>query len=135
MIFLTDNDFGPQIRSEVLAIVRGTETNQETAERAAITEMQTYLQGKYDVAIIFGATGTDRNALIVMYCVDILLCHLHSNITPKNIPDLRVKRYNDAIAWLKLVASDKLNPDLPIIPGQESGEFTLGGNTKVSKRW
>ena len=135
MIFLTDTDFGAQIRAEVLAIVRGTNTNQDTAELAAIAEMQSYLSGKYDVAQIFAASGTERNAQLVMYCVDILLYHIHSNITPKNVPDVREKRYNAAIAWLKLVASDKLNPDLPIIPGQESGEFSLGGNKKVSKRW
>jgi phage gp36-like protein len=135
MIFLTDTDLGPQIRTEVLTVVRGSTTNQDTIELAAIAEMQSYLRGKYDVAAIFAATGSDRNAQLVMYCVDILLYHLHSNITPRNVPEIRKQRYDAAIHWLKMVASDKLNPDLPEMEGQTSGDFKLGSNTKVSRQW
>ena len=42
-----------------------------------------------------------RNAQMVNYMIDIVLYHLHSRIAPHNIPDLRVKRYDDAIKWLK----------------------------------
>lgn len=136
MIFLTDEDFNPQIRTEILAIIRGgaTET-QDTAELASIAQMSSYLNAKYNTTLIFGATGTGRNAQVVMYCVDILLYHLHSNITPKNIPEIRKERFDAAIEWLKMVATDKLSPDLPVNSTEQSGQFKLGSNTKVSKRW
>lgn len=135
MIFLNDNDFGPQIKTEILNIIRGSQTNQDTAELAAIAEMKSYLNGKYNTTAIFSSSGTDRNPQLVMYLVDILLYHLHSNITPRNIPEIREKRYEAAISWLKMVASDKLNPNLPISEQNQAGNFKLGSNSKVSKKW
>lgn len=136
LTFLTNDDFGVQIRTQILNIINQSDpTKTERAELDALAEMQSYLNGKYDTAAIFSATGNNRNAQIVMYCIDILLYHLHSNISPNNVPDLREKRYEQAINWLKMVAADKLNPNLPIIAGQEGGNFIGGSNTKGSSRW
>lgn len=48
--------------------------------------------------------GDDRSAQLVLYISDILLYHIERRIAPQNIPDLRVKRYDDAINWLKNAA-------------------------------
>lgn len=45
--------------------------------------------------------GDNRSAQIVQYLIDVVLYHIHSRIAPRNIPDIRVKRYDDAIAWFK----------------------------------
>jgi phage gp36-like protein len=60
--------------------------------------------------------GDNRNAQMVNYMIDIVLYHIHSRIAPKNIPDLRVKRYDDAISWLKNCAKgDWITASLPLI--------------------
>ncbi len=76
-----------------------------------------------------------RNRQIVMYAVDITLYNLHSNSSPQNIPDLRVKRYDDAIKALTMMMNGQLNPDLPRLPDGNSGTFRLGSNPKVSERY
>lgn len=43
----------------------------------------------------------NRSQQLLTICLDISLYHLHSRIAPRNIPDLRVKRYDDAISTLK----------------------------------
>lgn len=65
--------------------------------------------------------GDNRNALLVTFMIDISLYHLHSRINPRNIPELRMIRYDGngqnqtggAIGWLKRVASGDINADLP----------------------
>ena len=60
--------------------------------------------------------GDNRNQQMVTYMTDVALYHLHSRIAPRNIPDLRVKRYDDAIAWLKQCAKgDDITANLPKI--------------------
>lgn len=67
--------------------------------------------------------GDNRNQQIVMYLIDITLYHLHSRINPRNVPELRMIRYdgNDpkqsggAIGWLKRVSDGQINADLPEI--------------------
>jgi len=45
--------------------------------------------------------GDNRSQQTVSSIVDIVLYNLHSRIAPRNIPDLRVKRYDDTIKWLR----------------------------------
>lgn len=73
--------------------------------------------------------GDNRNQQIVMYLIDITLYHLHSRLNPRNIPTLRVVRYDGngplqtggAIGWLKHVAKGNVNAEIPtILPTQNS---------------
>ncbi len=82
------------------------------------------------------AAGDTRHPYLLALCKDITLYHIHSNISPNNIPELRAKRYDAAIKWLTLVSSDKLAADLPLInTDQALGAMRFGGNTKYSQRW
>ena len=54
-----------------------------------------------------------RDPLILTYCIDIALYHLHSRINPRQIPELRQTRYEQAIRWLREVNAQKVNPHLP----------------------
>jgi hypothetical protein len=79
--------------------------------------------------------GDNRNQQIKAYLVDITLYHLYSRINPRNIPELRMIRYDGnspkqhggAIGWLKMVAGGEVNADLPeILPSQ--GVSIMGGS-------
>ncbi|KAB2918699.1 MAG: DUF1320 domain-containing protein [Bacteroidetes bacterium] len=77
-----------------------------------------------------------RNKLVVSFAVKVAVYHLHSHISPRNIPELRVKQYDDTIAFLKLAANGKTNIDLPLLEDVGAqGTFRLGSNLKTSQRW
>lgn len=143
MSFLTEQDYKPQIRNWILNVVTQNDPMaRQKAELAAQVEMESYLRSRYKVEEIFNKQDTDRNYLLVLYLVDMAIYHLHSNISPENIPEIRYVRYKSAIEWLNKVATDKLSPDLPEITGGEdengntdSTGFEYGGNKKYSERY
>jgi phage gp36-like protein len=115
MAFLIEDDYKLQVRNyELDELTEYNNAVRMQSELAAQTEMESYLRDRYDVADIFSNTDDDRNPLIVMYMVDIALYHLFSAITPRNVPQIRMDRYDAAINWLKAVASGKINPGLPV---------------------
>ena len=119
MMFLEEADFRKQIRDDTLERIIGDDASiLYDAERATLAEMESYLRVRFDVAQIWNKIGTARNALIVMYAVDILLYHIHSRIAPQQIPALRGIRYDSAIAWLKASAKGEISPDLPRIEAE-----------------
>lgn len=73
------------------------------------------------------ATGDNRDQQMVLYLCDVVLYHLHTRIAPRNIPDLRVKRYDDAIAWLRMCAEGNVTPNLPLLKPQQGNRIRFGG--------
>ena len=79
----------------------------------------------------FWTAGDNRSQQLVLYIVDIALYHVHSRISPRNIPDLRVKRYDDAIKWLKMAAKGEITPNLPMIKPEQGSRIRFGGGIKL----
>lgn len=110
---------------------------------SAVSEIKSYLnpsnqkqwddgRSKFDIEKIFGATGADRDALILELCKDIAcyrICRL-SNVDM--IYDHVKERYQAAIDWLTKVASGVVNPNLPTIDDDGTGE---GEATKLPFRF
>jgi len=71
-----------------------------------------------------------RDAQMVLYLCDIVLFHLHSRIAPRNIPDIRVKRYDAAIEWLKMCATGEVTPNLPLIQPKQGNRLRYGGSVR-----
>ena len=61
-------------------------------------------------------TGEKRNALIKRYVIDIVLYELHSRINPRNTPEFRIQRRDDAIKWLVSVQNPRNNIDADFLP-------------------
>jgi len=72
----------------------------------------------------------NRSQQLLTYVVDITLYHVHSRISPRNIPDLRVKRYDDAKSWLKAAGRGDITANLPVIQPLTGGRIRYGGNIK-----
>lgn len=71
--------------------------------------------------------GDNRSAQLVLYISDILLYHIERRIAPQNIPDLRVKRYDDAIAWLKNAAEgDTITAAIPLSQPNQGRRIRYG---------
>lgn len=83
--------------------------------------------------------GDNRNAAIKMYLVDISLYHIHANITPDNIPQIRYDRYTRAIEWLEGVAKGTITPNLPHLTDSDGADLVptliFGSNTKNKNLW
>jgi len=75
--------------------------------------------------------GDNRNQQLVNYCIDVALYTVHSRIAPRNIPELRVKRYDDVIKWLTNVAQGKtVTAALPLIQPMQGRRIRWGGEIK-----
>lgn len=106
----------------------------DEAELKAIEEMSSYLNVRYKVVDIFDNT-ISKNPLIVMYLSDILLYHLHSRISPDNIPELRLNRYNNAKEWLEKVADGFIDPLLPHKDETEKIPLRFGNSSKKQNHY
>ena len=80
--------------------------------------------------------GDNRNQQLVNYCIDVALYTIHSRIAPRNIPDLRVKRYDDVIKWLQNAAQGKtITAALPLIQPKSGGRIRFGGQVKQKNNY
>jgi len=117
-----------------------TETSPDIADMAimaAVEEAKSYLsptgqsrwrdgRPRYDVAAIFGASGTERNGLILELCKSIALYYV-CRLANVDIIQERVKeRYDRAIDFLEKVAgvgkyagSPSIAPDLPVLTAEQ----------------
>lgn len=81
-----------------------------------------------------------RNPLLLTYCIDIALYHLHSRINPRQVPELRQTRYDQVIRWLREVSAQKINPHLTQDdPNNEQGTghdyLLFGGNNRRNQHY
>lgn len=80
--------------------------------------------------------GDNRNPQLVNYCIDVALYTAHSRIAPRNIPELRVKRYDDVIKWLQNAAQGKtITAALPLIQPKQGGRIRFGGQVKQKNNY
>ncbi len=147
---LTEDDYKSLILpADRDVIEQSDETTRTRAEEWAVEQMSSYLRNRFDVEQVFsgvtvieeGEGGIDdhRNKSVVMFCIDITLYHLHASIPGRYVPEIRIKRYDDAIAWLKDVASGKISPGLPIYTdpstGTENSPIVWGSETRTNTSW
>jgi phage gp36-like protein len=140
MNYLTLNDFYLVIQPDELVDVVGEveEENDEgalklaTLEVMAMHEVQGYLYPRYDTAVIFTAdTEGGRPAIIVQFLVDIVLYHAYSAVHPNNVPELREKRYDNAVDYLEKIMKGFVAPQLPIREDEDddpSGPLRYGSS-------
>lgn len=122
LVFLTDDDILTSIRDIFFDhLTDEDQTVIDKAEASAISKMKSKLSGRFDVDTIFTATGDDRDALILEYCVAIFLYRLHGRINPRKVPSKVKEQYDEAMAWLKGVMLGEENPVLPILPDDALG--------------
>lgn len=113
MAYLSNTDFDLLVQDVNLQqIINNNEAIRQQAELVAIGEARSYLVQKYNFDAELLLSGAARDPQLVSYICDIALFHLHSRISPRNIPELRVTRYDNAIHWLKMCAMGDATPKL-----------------------
>jgi phage gp36-like protein len=131
MYYLTADDFEQAIREDQLnTIIQGNTALLDSAVLAAVSEAESFLRQRYNVAQVWAQTGGDRFPVLVMYLADMALYHLHSRINPRKVPELRMDRYDAAKGWLAKVADGKISPDLPLLT-DGADNIRWGSNSKL----
>lgn len=141
--FLTEDDYDTLILDEDKDLISNSnQANRFRAEDMAIDQMKGFLRSKYDVAATFAVVPPDnRNKVLVMYCMDITLYHLHASIPGRFVPEIRRIRYEDALAWLKDVAKGLIDPNLVLKTDPTTGDtitgpsIIFGSNAKQDNSW
>lgn len=139
MAFINISELKTHIHEEnVEAITRNDPTVVTAAIDAAIAEVKGYLNA-YDVDTIFAATGSSRNALLLVFTKDIATWHLLVLCNAGVEMQLRQDRYERAIAWLKSVQKGDIIPDLPAAEDDDGNTLTdtiiYGSNDKRTQHF
>jgi len=78
----------------------------------------------------YWTAGDNRSQQLLTYIIAITLFYVHMRIAPRNIPDLRVKAYDDAIKWLKACAKGDVTANLKMLQPRQGARIRYGGNVK-----
>ncbi len=144
MIFIFDTDIKKQCTAADLDVLaQSDEDVKDNAEASAISFFRGYLK-RYAVDTIFAILDDvpepeTRNPSLVMFLIDYFLYILYSAQPDRLIPDIRVKRYEDAVKWLEGIQKGNVSPDLPTldIDGETdvNSAFKYGSGDRVSSIW
>ena len=127
MAYINKNDTISVIETATLDSISNS-SQLSTAIAQAESETFGYLRTFYDVAEIQKQQGANRHAMLILVIVDIALYHLHARVSPAEIPDIRVNRYNEAKRWLENVASGLIKVDMPTLSITSKGKIRSGSN-------
>lgn len=124
--FINTSDYDATIHREILDSLLRKESQTydpqiiEICEDRAVAEMRGYLNKTYDCDKIFSAEGGDRNALILMFALDITVYHIFCQHNPYKMSKIRQDRYDRAIEWLKGVMAGDITIDgAPKLPDED----------------
>lgn len=133
-MFLTKEDYRVVAGETALkTISQLSEENVARAEAEAVAEISSYLRPAYDTDAVFGAEGTDRNALIVMYTADVALYHMAASLPGRMGIEIRKERYERALKWLEGVQAGTIVPDLP--EAEDSQPIMYSSQKKLRHNW
>ena len=131
MAYLNTTDYLLHIQDvNIQQIINSNEAIRDQANLLAIAEVRSYLIQKYDIDLELTKTLATRDQQILSTTIDIALYHLHSRIAPRNIPELRTQRYENAILWLRMCANGEVTPALEKIIPLSGTRIRSGGNVK-----
>lgn len=88
--------------------------------------------GTLPTDINYFVLGDNRSQQLVQIMIDVSIYHVESRINPRNIPQLRLDRYDAAIAWLKDAGgqNNAITADIPKLIPMQGSRTRFGGVPK-----
>lgn len=127
---------------ELMDVISNDLTKLDTAELVALGEVTGYLDIRYDAKKCLDRTlivpdtavppahnGYSAIPTVFEKVVDIMLNNLFARVMPHNIPELRQKRYDNAITWLEKVADGFIAPSLPVKTTENTTPLRFGNTS------
>lgn len=133
--FIQPSDYDASVHREILdSLTRNDNAIIEICEDRAISEMRGYLSKRYDCNEIFKQIDENRNQLIVMMTIDLIVYHIFCIHNPQKLSQMRKDRYDRAMEWLRNVAKGNIDIDgAPLLPEDKAvykSPYILRGNKK-----
>lgn len=137
-MFVEVNELYTAIQQHTMGYITAEPGDAAKAINAAVKEMTSYLNSRYDCPAIFGATGDDRDALVLEHCKSIAVWYIIRQSNADIIFEKAKIYYDNAKEWLKLVSGvDKegkpIAADLPLkkdSDGRVKTQIRMGSNRK-----
>jgi phage gp36-like protein len=131
-MYLSEDDFKLLIKEDRHeAVIENDPSILHKAILAAQSECESYLRSRFDMNTEMARIGDNRNPALVMYMTDMAIYHMVTRINPRNVPEHRQSRYDNAIDWLEASAKGSISPDLPPLSVDEPNGFRkYGSNPK-----
>lgn len=121
-MFITEEDY-IQVGADALKIMQqSSPDNRLKAEERAISRVAGALRGRYDVEAAFALEGDRRDAELVGCVTDIALYHMCCSLPQKMGYEIREKRYEQALKYLKDIQAGDVTPDIPTVTGPRGEE-------------
>lgn len=128
MRYITLEDIKSKVKSNVINdVVENNLTYLDTAEKVALDQVEAYIGHRYDVNAEYNITGEQRNYYLMKIVMDIIIYDLFSRLSPGQIPQLQVVRYDNSIKYLEDVSSGKVSANLPLRINEIDGSSHVGG--------
>ena len=108
-MFLEPEEMTTVIKSATIGLIITDESDIISGINAAIREMTSYLNSRYDCPKIFGAVGVDRDPLVLEHCKSIALWYIVRQSNADVIFEKVLIYYNNAKEWLRLVTGTDKN--------------------------
>jgi phage gp36-like protein len=138
-MYLTIQDLQKGMYSEILAVLTRAQDNVDQAITDAIAEVDAYLNARYDTTAEWAKTGGGRNTLTVKIVREVALYNCYNISNPVNMPESRVKRYEDVIKMLRDIQAGRANiPNLTLLTDAGKGGSTYlryGSNPKRNNHY
>ena len=133
--FIQPSDCYASVHHEILdSLTRNDNAIIEICGYRAISEMRGYLSKRYDCNEIFKQIDENRNQLIVMMTIDLIVYHIFCIHNPLKLSQMRKDRYDRAMEWLRNVAKGNIDIDgAPLLPEDKAvykSPYILRGNKK-----
>jgi len=129
--FLIIGDFDTRITEiERDAITGNVDSILETIERDVLEEVKALTNNRFDMDAEFALSGANRSSLLVRFVLDIVIYEALSRNKPRQIPEFRVKRADDARDFMEAVGKPRSN----VNPGwtkKEIDQGTTSGRDRV----
>lgn len=127
-MFISKIDLGGTIHTEIRDLIaRFSDATISEKCGVAESEIETWLCAKYNIRPELEKTGDARHKLLQQTAVDIAIYHLYV-LAGTVIPNVRVKRYDDAIERLKYLAKGTIVLPGVSAPPEEGPSAPLVGN-------
>ncbi len=121
-MFITEEDY-IQVGSDALKIMQQSSgDNRLLAEQRAMARIAAALRGRYDIEAAFSREGGKWDAELVGCATDIALYHMVCSLPQKMGYEIREKRYNAALDYLREIQAGRITPDIPTITGPNGEE-------------
>ena len=125
-MYLSIDDLKKGIRGEILNVITREEENALQAIAEAMAEVESYLSARYDIASELAKASKDKSrvTMVVKLVRDVALYNCHNIAAPVNIPENRVKNYDNAIKFLRDCQAEKAS-----IPALQRLKTSADGST------